>query len=170
MSRISFTTDTDRWHVGWDPAVASYYAQVEPPRLRGRGDVDDQPVTVVGGRVGEAPTVADLDRRLAGRVQLPDGVREQLAEDGPATPAAERLPGWRSANWPSGGPHSAGPALTAAGPRNGPTSRRRGDVGRRDGKTTCDERRHGGRMTLGDASAAADRACRPGASRKLAGG
>ena len=93
MSRISFTTDTDRWHVGWDPAVASYYAQVEPPRPRGRGDVDDQPVTVVGGRVGEAPTVAELDRRLAGRVQIPDGVREQLAEDGPAKPAAERLPG-----------------------------------------------------------------------------
>ena len=94
MSRISFTTDTDRWHVGWDPAVASYYARVEPPRPRGRGDVDDPPVTVVGEWVGEAPTVADLDRRLAGRVQLPDGVREQLAGgDGPAKPAAERLPG-----------------------------------------------------------------------------
>ena len=93
MSRISFTTHTDRWHVGWDPAVASYYAQVEPPRPRGRGDVDDPPVTVVGERVGEVPTVADLDRRLAGRVQLPGGVREQLADDGPATPAAERLPG-----------------------------------------------------------------------------
>ena len=94
MSRISFTTDTDRWHVGWDPAVASYYAQVEPPRPRGRGDVDDPPVTVVGGRVGEVPTVADRDRRLAGRVQLPDGVREQLAgDDGPATLAAGRLSG-----------------------------------------------------------------------------
>ena len=94
MSRISFTTEQGRWHVGWDPAVASYYAQVEPPRLRGRGDVDDPPVTVVGERVGEVQTVADLDRRLAGRVQLPDGVREHLAgDDGPATPAAGRLPG-----------------------------------------------------------------------------
>ncbi len=29
-TRYTVDTDTDRWHVGWDPAVASYYALAEP--------------------------------------------------------------------------------------------------------------------------------------------
>lgn len=88
MSRYSFTVEEDRWHVGWDPAVASYYAQVGPVRPPAGAEDYDVLVSVVGDRVGEVPTLAALDGRLAGRVRVPDAVREQLADDGPARPVA----------------------------------------------------------------------------------
>lgn len=131
MSRYSFTSGDDRWHVGWDPAVASYYAQVEPVRTA-PGAEDAQALrTVAGDRVGEVPTLAALDVRLAGRVQMPAGVRDQLADDGPARPdvaaqratsrlgAAERLAGLeerelsqRAAAWAA----LSGRATTSSGP------------------------------------------------------
>lgn len=87
MSRYSFTSGDDRWHLGWDPAVASYYAQVEPVRTPPGADDGEALRTVAGERVGEAPTLAALDARLAGRVQVPADVRQQLTDDGPARPA-----------------------------------------------------------------------------------
>jgi len=87
MSRYSFTSGEDRWHVGWDPSVASYYAQVEPVRTPPAADDAQVLRTVAGERVDEVPTLAALDARLAGRVQVPAGVRERLADDTPARPA-----------------------------------------------------------------------------------
>ncbi len=92
MSRYSFTSGEDRWHLGWDPAVASYYAQVEPVRTPPGADDAQVLRTVAGARVGEVPTLAALDARLGGRVQVPAGLREQLADEqlaepGPARPA-----------------------------------------------------------------------------------
>lgn len=80
MSQYEFTAGQDRWTVGWDPAVGSYFALVEPGPP---ADASAHALVVVAGDdVGEVPTVDELDRRLAGRVRIPDPVRRQLAGDG----------------------------------------------------------------------------------------
>lgn len=91
MTRYSFDTDDgQRWHVGWDPAVASYFAQSEPtpgtgPSNRPR---DEELRDVVdAGRPGEVATVAILTARLRGQVTIPDPILDRLAADAPADPA-----------------------------------------------------------------------------------
>jgi len=95
MSRHSFTTGPTRWTVGWDPELASYYAQVEPSVLPAPvawwdpadPGYDDPLEDVVGTRPGELPTVIALVRVLTGQVRIPTAVRKQLAADKRPLPA-----------------------------------------------------------------------------------
>lgn len=148
MSRYSFEDNDQRWHVGWDPGLASYFAQAEPlhpttgATVDDRGgtdgstidlrdvdlrdhrkgdnhvdvDLDDELRDVVpGDRPGEVPTLAALTEQLQGQVVIPDAIREQLADDGPAYPdrhaaaAARRLDAVMKAAFPH-------PAGTRPGP------------------------------------------------------
>jgi hypothetical protein len=134
VSRHSFATEQENWHVDWDPTAATYYAQVEP--IAAGAASEAAPVNVAGARTGEVPTLAELDRRLEGRVQLPDSVREQLATDhaaagrvGSRIGAAERLSGMEerelTARWaalsgrsgPSTGASQSRAAVTEAAAR-----------------------------------------------------
>ncbi len=79
MSRHSFQVGTQRWHVGWDPAMASYFAQVEPLQRSG-ADAGDDPLrdVVDADRPGAVPTtLAGLRDRL--RVQGSAADRRQRA-------------------------------------------------------------------------------------------
>jgi len=88
MTRYSFTSGEDRWDVGWNPDAASYYAQVAPARAEPGAERAPVAASVAGDRFGDVPTVAALDARLAGRVQVPAGVRAQLVDDAQVQPAA----------------------------------------------------------------------------------
>ena len=78
MSQHVFTIAGETWTVGFDPILASYFAQRDSDL--GNGD----PVDVAGSGVGEITTVAQLEEILAGQVSIPDGIRAALVDDGPA--------------------------------------------------------------------------------------
>ena len=84
MSRYSFDAGNQRWHVGWDPSVASYYAQAEPV-----GNRDDDLLRDVVGNdlVGQVPTVGALIAQMPSHVQIPETVALRLAADAPRDPA-----------------------------------------------------------------------------------
>lgn len=84
MSRYSFESGGQRWHVGWDSPTASLFAQVEP-MMPVDEDFDDLR-DVVGADlvVGEVVTVDDLAARLSGQASIPEQIRTQLAADIPA--------------------------------------------------------------------------------------
>jgi hypothetical protein len=86
VTRYSFDTDGQRWHVGWDPAVASYFAQAEPAHAT-RDDVDELRDIVGFDRPGEVRTVTELVERLRGQVGIPDTIRQRLEADAPRDPA-----------------------------------------------------------------------------------
>jgi hypothetical protein len=76
MSRYAFTTkDGVTWTVGFDPALASYFAQRELP---GSDELND----ITGTTVGQIPTVFDLEETIADQVAIPAEILEQLEVDG----------------------------------------------------------------------------------------
>lgn len=117
MSRHPFHVGGERWTVGFDPPLSSFYAQVEPhpdtdpgvvERFRARWpqagaeDPDDLLVTVVGDTPAQVRTVAGLARVLAEHATaLPAAMTARLLSEQPAgssaapaaPPAGARLPG-----------------------------------------------------------------------------
>lgn len=75
MSRYVFADEQGQsWAVGFDPSVASYFAQV---------DSAQDLVTVVGEGYGEVRSVDELKRKLEKRVELPVAIEEKLRARGP---------------------------------------------------------------------------------------
>ena len=92
MSRHVFDSGEQRWTVGWDIGLSTFYAQVEelpsPASIAagessGKGfgaDFEDDSLRdVVGLRRGELGSVAQLRTALAPHVELPAAVAERLA-------------------------------------------------------------------------------------------
>ena len=79
MSRHRFTTrDKITWIVGFDPTIASYFAQ----RELGDGNLID----VAGVDVGDITTAAALQARLDELVSIPPEIARALDGDGPTRP------------------------------------------------------------------------------------
>lgn len=79
VSRYQFrSAEGITWAVGFDPALASYFAQEE--------SADNDLVDVAGSDVGEVGTAAALHDRLAGLVSIPADIAEALETDGPTHP------------------------------------------------------------------------------------
>ena len=79
MSRYDFDADGVTWSVGYDAALASYFAQ------RASSDADLDVVEVAGEHVGDTPTLRDLEAALAREsVTLPSSIRDDLASQQPA--------------------------------------------------------------------------------------
>jgi len=75
MSRYVFADERGQsWTVGFDPSVASYFAQV---------DSAEDIVTIVGDGYGEIRSVDDLKRQLEQQVELPAPIEEKLRARGP---------------------------------------------------------------------------------------
>lgn len=81
MSRVNFESSGEMWTVGYDKAIATYFAQVE---VEGADDILD----VAGTSLGELPTLDSLAEALKDRVALPDDVLRQLSAD-PSVTAVE---------------------------------------------------------------------------------
>ena len=75
MSRYVFADERGQsWTVGFDPSVASYFAQV---------DSAHDAVTVAGDGYGEIRSVDELKRKLEPQVELPLPIEERLRARGP---------------------------------------------------------------------------------------
>lgn len=81
MSRHVFTSPAGiTWMVGFDPVIASYFAQRES------GTDNDEPIDIVGTEIGEVSTVRELQSILDGQVTIPDAIASSLEVDGPTHP------------------------------------------------------------------------------------
>ncbi|WP_141990134.1 hypothetical protein [Rhodoglobus vestalii] len=77
MSRYVFADEQGQsWAVGFDPSVASYFAQI---------DSTNDATTVIGDGYGEIRSVDELKKKLEQRVQLPAAIEDQLRARGPKT-------------------------------------------------------------------------------------
>lgn len=75
MTRHAFEDGLgQRWIVGYDKAVASYFAQIDKP---------EDAVTVAGSEFGEVRSVDQLKERLKDQVQIPKAMENVLRAEGP---------------------------------------------------------------------------------------
>lgn len=89
MSRFQFEADDHRYFVGYEPALASFFADVEPLEV----DDEIELIELVDpAKIGAVPTLADLDALLAEQgVRIPQDFRELLAEEVPADPSTAAM-------------------------------------------------------------------------------
>lgn len=80
MSRWQFDDRDDRWYVGYDHALRSYFAQVEPCDPNRRDDNDDTLIDVVDGFARRVASLDELQQVLRPKVQLPVDVETALLD------------------------------------------------------------------------------------------
>jgi hypothetical protein len=84
MSRITFRIDDQaECTVGWDPSLATFFAQVYEINAEGERTDDEktgEPNTIlwVGTSRGEIRTVDELERKLQSHAVIPNSIRDEL--------------------------------------------------------------------------------------------
>lgn len=98
MSRHVFDSGDQRWTVGWDVGLSTFYAQVEQrpsPATAARTEPfgEDSLRDVVGVRSGELASMSALRAALAPHVELPAALVERLTREhhGAAGPVASTV-------------------------------------------------------------------------------
>lgn len=82
MSRYNFADQQGQsWAVGYDPSVASYFAQINKHH---------DAITVVGEAYGEVRSVDALKELISDQVQVPKMIEKVLRANGPAAVSDRR--------------------------------------------------------------------------------